>query len=426
LFDISLPAWAASSDFFMVYQIIRWWATIFLRLYFRKTIVYGVEHIPRKGPLIVASNHPSAFLEASILGTVLGRPLHYLVRGDMFHPKFAWLFDWTNQIPIYRQKDGISNLRKNASSFELTYRKLADGEAVLIFPEAKTTLEKRMRPIQRGTAHLAFGTLPFIKKGEELPILPVGVNYTEPRLPGTDVVVRFGSPFMTQQATRDDREAIDSFTQTLSDAMSPLIVQIPEEGLERYYDVLASVYFRFLCCKPGEGVVHDALVRISAWVNQQGKGEHQFSQIHDFIQGLKKQHISEAVYFPDLLVMNRVGLALMLVMKTIWLVAGGWIWRVARNIIFSKIKANTFKSPVAVGAAMVLYPLVAILFAIACLIFGWPVWYVLVWIGVMWLGVMFRPQLGLIWKVMILGGKSKSKLGSDVMGFKNRVVEILK
>lgn len=410
----------------MVYQIIRIWATIFLRIYFRRTIVYGLEHIPRKGPLIVASNHPSAFLEASILGTVLGRPLHYLVRGDMFHPKFAWLFDWTNQIPIYRQKDGISNLRKNASSFELTYRKLADGEAVLIFPEAKTTLEKRMRPIQRGTAHLAFGTLPFVKEGETLPILPVGVNYTEPRLAGTDVVVRFGAPFNTQQATRDDREAIDSFTETLSEAMSPLIVQIGEEENEKYYDVLASVYFRFICCRPGEEVVHDDLVRISSWVNQQEKGGHQLKGIHDFLQNLKRNKINEAAYFPDLLVRNRVVLAVMLVMKAIWLVAGGWIWRVARNMIFSKIKANTFKSPVAVGAAMVLYPFIALLFAIVCLIFAWPVWYVLIWIGVMWLGAMFRQPLVLILKVMILGGNAKSKLRGDVLAFRNEVAELLK
>jgi glycerol-3-phosphate O-acyltransferase/dihydroxyacetone phosphate acyltransferase len=251
----------------MVYQIIRLWATFFLRLYFRKTVVYGLEHIPRKGPLIVASNHPSAFLEASILGTVLGRPLHYLVRGDMFHPKFNWLFDWTNQIPIYRQKDGISNLRKNASSFELTYRKLADGEAVLIFPEAKTTLEKRMRPIQRGTAHLAFGTLPFIKDGDVLPILPVGVNFTEPRLPGTDVVVRFGAPFITTQATREDREAIDRFTSTLSEAMSPLIIQVNEESHDAYYDVLASVYLRFDQARP-DGSIHDDLVALAAATNQ--------------------------------------------------------------------------------------------------------------------------------------------------------------
>lgn len=409
----------------MVYQIIRLWATLFLRLYFRKTIVYGLEHIPRKGPLIVASNHPSAFLEASILGTVLGRPLHYLVRGDMFHPKFAWLFDWTNQIPIYRQKDGISNLRKNASSFELTYRKLADGEAVLIFPEAKTTLEKRMRPIQRGTAHLAFGTLPIVKEGEDLPILPVGVNYTEPRLPGTDVVVRFGAPFITQLATRDDRDAIDSFTATLSDVMSPLIVQVAEEENEKYYDVMASVYFRLHGCRKGEGAVHDDLVRISEWVNQQEKGGQQLRGIHDFLQNLKKNKINEAAYFPDLLVRNGVVLVLMLIMKTIWLIAGGWIWRMARNIIFSKIKANTFKSPVAVGAAMVLYPFIALLFAIVCLIFGWPVWYVLIWIGVMWLGVMFRPPIALMWKIFTLKRRIRNEMENHLAQSQACVRDIL-
>ncbi len=409
----------------MVYQIIRLWATLFLRLYFRKTIVYGLEHIPRKGPLIVASNHPSAFMEASIMGTILGRPLHYLVRGDMFHPKFQWLFDWTNQIPIYRQKDGISNLRKNASSFELTYRKLADGEAVLIFPEAKTILEKRMRPIQRGTAHLAFGTLPFVKEGEELYILPVAVNFTEPRLPGTDVVVKFGAPFLTERATREDRDAIDRFTNRLSDAMSPLIIQIREEENEKYYDVLASVYFRFFCCKPGEWAVHDDLVRISTWVNQHSEGKHHLSQIHDFMRSLKKDKIIEAVYFPDYLLFNRVWLALVLAMKVIWLLAGGWIWRLARHIIFSKIKANTFKSPVAVGAAMVLYPLVAMILTVTCLIIGWPVWYVMIWILLMWIGTLFRPSISLLWKIFKLNGRIRNEMVNHVAQSQACVRDIL-
>ncbi|HUR31197.1 MAG TPA: 1-acyl-sn-glycerol-3-phosphate acyltransferase [Saprospiraceae bacterium] len=127
----------------MMYAFIRVWAFIFLRLYFRKTIIYGRENVPAKGPLILASNHPSAFMEASVLATVMKRPIHFLVRGDMFHPRFHWLFEWTKQIPIYRKKDGIANLRKNAASFDLTHRKLGKGEAVLIFPEAKTTLEKK-------------------------------------------------------------------------------------------------------------------------------------------------------------------------------------------------------------------------------------------------------------------------------------------
>ena len=409
----------------MVYQIIRLWATLFLRIYFRKTIVYGLEHIPRKGPLIVASNHPSAFLEASIMGTILGRPLHYLVRGDMFHPKFRWLFNWTNQIPIYRQKDGISNLRKNASSFELTYRKLAEGEAVLIFPEAKTILEKRMRPIQRGTAHLAFGTLPFVKEGEELLILPVGVNFTEPRLPGTDVVVKFGAPFLTEHATREDREAIDRFTNSLSDAMSPLIIQVTDEGYDHHYDVLASVYMRCVQAGRPKGSAHDDLVTISNVVNQHDKHKTVLDKVHSYFHSLKKMKIAEAVYFPDLVMGNRLLLGLMLILKLIWLVSGGWIWRSVRSIIFSKIKANTFKSPVTVGAAMVLYPLISLILLMICLITGWPLWIVFAWVMVMISGMFFRPPFYLIWSLMTLGFERKAKLKSDISGIRNEMTALL-
>ncbi len=405
----------------MVYQIIRLWATFFLRLYFRKTIVYGLEHVPRKGPLIVASNHPSAFMEASILGTVLGRPLHYLVRGDMFHPKFSWLFDWTNQIPIYRQKDGISNLRKNASSFELTYRKLGDGEAVLIFPEAKTILEKRMRPIQRGTAHLAFGALPFIKEGDTLSILPVGVNFTEPRIPGTDVVVRFGVPFLTEQATREDRDAIDTFTSRLSEAMSPLIIQVTDEGYGHHYDILASVYMRCVQSSRPKGSAHDDLVVLSSIVNQHDQHKELLDMVHCFYHTIKKRGIPDAVYFPDLIMMSRPVLHVILIVKLIWLIAGGWIWRAVRHVIFSKIKANTFKSPVTIGAAMVIYPLLTLIWLMVCLIAGWPVWYVFAWLFVMWTGVFFRPSIGLIWKVMTLGGKTKSRLKQDVKDFSHQI-----
>lgn len=409
----------------MVYQIIRWWATLFLRLYFRKTIIHGLEHIPLQGPLIVASNHPSAFLEASILGTVLPRPLHYLVRGDMFHPRFKWLFDWTNQIPIYRQKDGISNLRKNASSFELTYQKLAAGDAVVIFPEAKTILEKRMRPIQRGTAHLAFGTLPYLKEGEELRILPVGVNFTEPRFPGTDVVIRFGPSFVTQQATREDRDAIESFTERLSEAMSPLIIQVEDEGYDKHYDALASVYLKCMPSNPNTAGVHDDLRQLSGWINQHQEHHQHLHGIHEYIHRLKQHQISDAIYYPDVLRKGRVMLAIMLIFKWIWLITGGWIWRLSRNIIFSKIKANTFKTPVTVGAAMVLFPLILLILVLTFLMAGWPAWIPWAWLFLMFSGSMVRPSAPLIWKALRLGPKSKSLFKKEIQGFTRLIQGIL-
>ncbi len=407
----------------MIYAFIRLWATIFLRLYFRKTIIYGRDQVPMQGPLILASNHPSAFLEASLLGTVMKRPVHYLVRGDMFHPRFRWLFDWTKQIPIYRQKDGIANLRKNASSFDLTYRKLSEGESVLIFPEAKTTLEKKMRPIQRGTAHLAFGTMPFLKNGETLNVQPVGVNFTEPRLPGTDVVIRFGQPFSVANNARENREAIESFTEQLSAAMSPLIIQVDDQ-LEKNYDVLAAIYFRLLIDNKPDRNAHDDLQKIAGEINRK-ESNSLIERTNEVYTILKKLKNPDAAYFPDLIILNRVGLAVMFVLKCIWLLGGGWIWRLVRNMIFSKIKTNTFQSPTSVGAFMVVMPLVTIILLVIFLLTGVPAYFVLIWMFVMWIGTLIRPSFHVIYGLLMMSITGKVTVKKIVLQLKNEVDHII-
>jgi|SRR5688572_11284833 len=409
----------------MIYAFIRWWATIFLRLYFRKTIISGLDKVPADGPLILASNHPSAFLEASILSTVMKRPIHFLVRGDMFHPRFRWLFDWTKQIPIYRQKDGITNLRKNASSFDLTYKKLGEGESVLIFPEAKTILEKKMRPIQRGTAHLAFGTLPYIKNGETLMVQPVGVNFTEPRLPGTDVVIKFGEPFATPKATREDRDAIDEFTNQLSNSLSPLIVQI-EDGREKIYDVLASIYMRMIYDNLPAVDAHKHLMKIASTVNALSPENVLHQQAEKIAATLKQNKVSEGIHFPDLVVLNKAGLAMMLILKLAWLIAGGWIWRLVRNTIFRKIKTDTFQSPTTIGVFMVVMPLVSVLLLIVFLIIDIPVVFVLVWLLVMWAGTLIRAPLPLIFKLLLLTGTDKIRLKDSILNTRKELEKLLK
>ena len=147
--------------------------------------------------------------------------------------------------------------------------------------------------------------------------------------------------------------------------------------------------------------------------------------MHSFIQKVKKYKVKEAVYFPDMTTSSRVGLLIMLILKLIWLIAGGWIWRGVRHLIFSKIKTNTFKSPVSVGAAMVLFPLIAMLFVIACFIIGWPVWIVPAWMLLMAAGGFFRPPFQLIWKSLTLTPKIKSALKKDVKLLKKDVANWL-
>jgi hypothetical protein len=171
--------------------------------------------------------------------------------------------------------------------------------------------------------------------------------------------------------------------------------------------------------------VHDDLVRIAQAVNKHESQPRLLKQVHAFVHQLKADQIQDAIYFPDLILMNKLALSILFVFKAIWLVLGGWIWRGVRSVIFAKIKANTFKSPVSVGAAMVIYPLVTLLFAVVCLVAGWPLWLVAAWLFVMWTGVFFRPSWSLIWKLITLNGSRKQELAKDIKSFQQDLISLL-
>jgi len=49
----------------------------FFLIYFRLQRI-GTEHLPRRGPLLLASNHRS-FLDPFVIGTLVRRPVYYMV-----------------------------------------------------------------------------------------------------------------------------------------------------------------------------------------------------------------------------------------------------------------------------------------------------------------------------------------------------------
>ena len=57
----------------MIYWILRHLARIAFKAYFHKIYLINLEHLPREGPVLIAANHPSAFLEACMLAAFLPR-----------------------------------------------------------------------------------------------------------------------------------------------------------------------------------------------------------------------------------------------------------------------------------------------------------------------------------------------------------------
>ncbi len=222
----------------MFYYLVRPLARLGTYLFFQKIYFANENRIPRDKPVILAINHPTGFMEPIIMAVLLKKALHFLVRGDFFSKKiYGALLRALHMIPIFRMRDttGFSGVKSNFSTFEACYAGLKSGKIIMIFPEGRTVLEKRLRPLQRGLVRIAFGTLERYPELEDLYILPVGVNFTDGERPRGKVMINFGEPLSARSFYRNGAATEgDQLLEALAQAMAQniIIVEDPaDDGL---------------------------------------------------------------------------------------------------------------------------------------------------------------------------------------------------
>lgn len=198
----------------MVYRFLYYFANLIIRLYYRKFYIHGLDQIPNDKPLLIVSNHPNGFLEPIVMACLFPIDLHFLVRGDLFENKaLRWLLVSTNQVPIYRFKDGIAALRNNQKTIEKTIEVLKQNKAVIIFAEGSTDAAWHVRELKKGMARMAFQCLDG-SPDLDLHILPIGVTFQELDQPGTDVILNAGQAFSVKPFyTKNAKEAKDKMDQ---------------------------------------------------------------------------------------------------------------------------------------------------------------------------------------------------------------------
>jgi glycerol-3-phosphate dehydrogenase (NAD(P)+) len=147
----------------IAYWIARAVLTPFFLVYLRMQRL-GREHIPAKGPAIIAANHRS-FLDPFVIATMARRPMHYVAKKELFEYRLlAWILGALGAFPVDR---GASD----AEMLETARTILARGDIVLIFPEGT-----RIRPGSLGWPRRGVGRLA-LESGA--PVVPVAVLGTE-------------------------------------------------------------------------------------------------------------------------------------------------------------------------------------------------------------------------------------------------------
>ncbi len=234
----------------MLYRLVRPIARFWLARYYHNVDLTGLRHIPPDAPVILAANHPTAFIEPCLLACFQPRSLHFLARGDFFrHPVAAFLLRALHILPVYRLQDGgYEQLTRNYDTFESCYAALRQRRALMILAEGRCIHEKRLRTLRKGTARVALGTLDRYPDLGEVYIVPVGVNFTAADRVRSAVMIRCGEPLRATDYLDAYREneanGLRQLTEGLHEALSALVVQFPDPGQDALYETLLDVRAR--------------------------------------------------------------------------------------------------------------------------------------------------------------------------------------
>lgn len=148
--------------------------------------VIGREHIPARGPMILAGNH-SSVLDGPLVGLFSPRPVRALAKAELYHGVLGRILLRAGQIPVHRGRPDRRALR---AALEV----LAAGEGLALFPEGtrgRGDLDRVQHGIAWLTLHRPCPIVPVACLGTAR-ALPRGRWWPSPR---ARIRVVFGVPF---------------------------------------------------------------------------------------------------------------------------------------------------------------------------------------------------------------------------------------
>lgn len=129
------------------YAFLRLLSRAIFRVYFRGR-ASGVGGVPRTGGVLLAANHQS-FLDPVLVGLPLPRECHYMARDSLFRNRwFRRLIVHLNAFPVRRGAADLGAVKE-------ILRRLKNGAAVVVFPEATRTRDGSIGEINANSLSIA-------------------------------------------------------------------------------------------------------------------------------------------------------------------------------------------------------------------------------------------------------------------------------
>ena len=163
-----------------------------LRIFFRRIEIRGAERIP-PGPVVLVANHPNGLADALLLIGFLPRRVRAIARSTLWrNPAVRPFLAFAGTVPVYRPQDAAAEMWKNTGCFSRCHDLLAQGGAIVIFPEGRSHDGKALLPLKTGAARIVLEAR--AKLGLDVRVVPVGMRYDAKDRFRSCALVEIGEP----------------------------------------------------------------------------------------------------------------------------------------------------------------------------------------------------------------------------------------
>jgi len=225
----------------ILYRLVKFYIKTGLFLFYKKISIIGEENIPKKGPILFVANHQNAMMDPLVVATSTNTVMYFLARASAFKNKVAAkLLSAINAIAIYRVRDGVNSKALNESVFGHCTSLLSNGKSILIFPEGSHNIVRKVRPLRAGFTRIAFDYLAK-NEGEDLIIIPIGLNYNNTINYAKSLHIIYGKPISAAKYfdKNNRNKSTGDLIKVVHKKLSELTVYIDDS--ENYDSIISSL-----------------------------------------------------------------------------------------------------------------------------------------------------------------------------------------
>lgn len=233
-------------------------------------------------------------------------------------------------VPIYRaEQDGEGTYQKNKDVFRSVQRVLKRKYSLIMFGEGYTddVFIRSLKPVKKGPARIGFNTMEASNWELDIKVQPIGINYSDPNVVGSDVLLSCGEIIHLKDYKElyeeNPAKAILQLTKEIEKGMQANITYIKDKKLADFlehllmlsrkgmnvwcYDKKLSLESRFKYSKALANRINAEFKEDDQWANLKEKTQQYFeklrkndiheNEVYRYSTSQKKPNIARTLFF---------------------------------------------------------------------------------------------------------------------------------